>query len=751
VLSRYLERFRGSIEGGGQGCEALGGMPAEQGPRFRVGAVPPVAEGFTERSDTGGGIVDALVPGSAVALVPSPSQTSVKPNWLDSCGKTQIAAMIAESLWRSQAIDMLVWVSVIDRASVLSGFVEASVAATGIQPTGTAESVAIRFASWLGETRRPWLVVLDDLPETIDLDGLWPTGQAGRLLVTGAQAGIAADAGRGPRTQVIPVGLVSLREALNGLNERLSVNPAQRQGAIDLVETLGREPLALAQAAAVVASSNLTCRDYRDFFVGRREQQGTGSDESSAATTWIISLERAESLLPGGPVRFMLVLLALLDGHGIPGEIFSTRAVAEYLAGTGAPAATAADARWAWDVLLAMERTSLVSIHRDAGTRQGGGQPTVLINSVVQAAIRLEAPAQLQEAAAQAAAGALREVWPTDEPYAWTAASLRANAARLHDCATDVLWADGCHPLLLLAGRSLDEARMVGPAVEYWQDLAARCETKLPPGHLDTLVVAGQLAAAYLKAGQAEDAVQWYQRVLAERTRELAPGHPAIVAARVGLARALLMADAAGDAVIVMLRAVGECEQFRSDGHPDTLSARDELAAAYQAAGELAAARRLLARNLADRERLQGPLDPQTIATKDRLAAAALAEGRIKDAIGYYKRALSDREKLLGRAHPDTIETRANLAAAYQAAGRIPDATYLFEQCCADSEQALGLDHAVTLSRMFAMAQLYYAAGRVGDAVSVLRQTAVRCERTLPPGDPLTRTIRQSLINLGQA
>ena len=107
--------------------------------------------------------------------------------------------------------------------------------------------------------------------------------------------------------------------------------------------------------------------------------------------------------------------------------------------------------------------------------------------------------------------------------------------------------------------------------------------------------------------------------------------------------------------------------------------------------------------------------------------------------------------QVLGRVHPDTIATRADLAAAYAAAGRIPDAAYLTEQCCADSEQALGPDHAVTLARMYSMAQLYYTAGRVGDAVAVLRQTAIRCDRTLPPGDPLARNVRQSLINLGQA
>ena len=654
--------------------------------------------------------------------------------------------MIAESLWRSQAIDVLVWVSVIDRSAVLSTFVEASVAATGIQPAGTAESVAIRFVSWLGETRRPWLVVLDDLPETVDLEGLWPTGPAGRLLVTGARSGIV-DPGRGPRTQVVPIGMVSLREALNGLNERLSANPFQRQGGLDLIETLGCEPLALAQAGAVVASSNLTCRDYRDFFISRREQMWADSTEvPAAATTWTISMERAESLLSGAPVRLILVLLALLDGHGVPGEIFSTRAAAEYLAGSGAPPGTAADPKWAWDMLLAMERTSLVSINRDTanapavrdelrgpgGDQAGGTRPGTGARGARgrQRAARAVAD---RGGAAVGGGGPARE---------------RRPVARV---AADVLWAEGCPPLLLRAGRSLDEARMVGPAVEYWQDLATRCETKLPPGHPDTLIVAGKLAAAYLTAGRAEDAVQWYQRVLAERTRELAPGHPAIVATRIGLGRALILAGVAGDAVTVMLRAVAECEQFRNEGHPDTLGARDELAAAYQAAGDLAAARRLLARNLADRERLQGPRDPQAIATKDRLAAASLAEGKVKDAIGYYKRALSDREKVLGRAHPDTIATRANLAAAYLAAGRIPDATYLAEQVCADSEQALGPDHAVTLARMLSLAQVYYRAGRVGDAVAVLRQTAIRCELTLPPGDPLTRTVQQSLMNLGQS
>jgi tetratricopeptide (TPR) repeat protein len=718
-------------------------MPGEYGTwRFRVGEVPPLAEGYTDRPDTARGILDALVEGATLALVPGSAFAEGPSNWLGACGKTQIAVILAESLWRSGTVDALIWIPATSRESVLSAYVEASAAAFGIAPTGTAESVATRLVSWLATTDQRWLVVLDDLRDPAGLDGLWPEGASGRVLVTSSQSSLVSGR-RG--IQVTPVGFYSVREALNCLTERLSVNPAQRQGAIDLIEALGREPLALAQAASVVANSTLACRDYRDYFTRRRQQIGVAAGEvpSAAAVTWTLSLGQAESLLPGASVRLMLVLVSLLDGHGIPGAIFSTSAVAAYLGGAVTPFSSAVDSKQAWDALLAIERAGLVSVNRAVSP------PAILVNSVLQAAVRLAAPANVQEPAARAAASALLEIWPIEEPGPWTAASLRLNTASLHDAAPDVLWADGCHPLLLRVGRSLDNARLVGPAVEYWRDLSARCDTKLVPGHPDALVVAGHLAAAYLAARYADEAVHWYQRVLAERGRELAPGHPAIIAARVNLAKALVMAGEPVDAVTVLQRAVSECEQFRGPGHPDTLSARDELAVGHQAAGDIAAATKLLSRNLTDRERLQGPRDQETIATRDRLAAAFLAQGKSKDAISHYKRALADREKALGRDHPDTLATTANLAAAYRAAGRMPAATQLSEQCCADSERVLGADHTDTLARLTSLAHLYYAAGRIGDAIALLREIAVRCERVLPSGDPLTNAVQQSLMNIG--
>ena len=214
----------------------------------------------------------------------------------------------------------------------------------------------------------------------------------------------------------------------------------------------------------MVASSNLTCRDYRDLFIQRRDQIWTSADEipSAAMVTWILCLERAESLLPSPSVRLMLVFLALLDGHGIPGAVFGAQALIAYLGRAATPFSAAADPRQVWDVLLALERSGLIGINRDVTP------PTVLVSSALQVAIKLAAPAEVQEPAARAAASALLEVWPADESSPWAAASLRANAACLQDSALDSLWADGCHPLLLRVGRSLDEARLVGSAVEFW-------------------------------------------------------------------------------------------------------------------------------------------------------------------------------------------------------------------------------------------------------------------------------------------
>jgi tetratricopeptide (TPR) repeat protein len=702
----------------------------------RCGAVPALVDGFSARPETSPGLPAALVPGATVALVPGGAPADAKTGSQDSgCGKTQLAVYAAESLWQSGGMDLLVWVVATSRASVLSGLVAAA-AATGSDHVGDAESVAASFIEWLGRTSRPWLVVLDDLRRPADLDGLWPAGPAGRVLIT------TPDPQTIPGAVPLPVPVFSTREALGYLMGRLSVDPDQRLGAIDLVADLGCEPQALAQAGAVIARSGLSCRDYRDYYAQRRAQlaEAGGGQRSATAVTWTLSVEHAERLAPRGGVQYLLALASLLDGHGVPGTVFTTAAVCQYLAGGGA--GRAVDPNAAWAALLGLERAGLLSV--DAASTP----PTIRMTSTVQAAVRAATPRALLDQVATAAADALLEVWPAEEPQPWRATELRSCAASLRQAAGDLLLAGGCHPLLVRAGQSLDSARLTGPAVAYWRELAAASDRLGGSGSPVTLTVGSHLARALLTAGQAAEAVAWAQWVLAGRSRVLGPDDPGTIAARTALGRAFMATGQPDAAAKVLEAAAADCERVLGADHPDTLSAREELAGACRSAGKPGDAIQLYQHTLADRERIQGPRHPGTMTTRQRLADTYLAEGRVKDAISQLKRVLGDRERVLGPDHLDTVMARASLAAAHHAAGRMASALQLYEQACRGYARVLGDDDPKTLLSRANLAHAYYKAGRLSDAARLFRDTVERCERVLPPEDPLTQNARETLANI---
>src|SRR6185312_9556954 len=484
-----------------------------------------------------------------------------------------------------------------------------------------------------------WLVVLDDLRDATDLRGLWPSGPAGRLLITTANPE-ALSAGRRALTLTVPA--FSTREAMGYLSGRLGTDPEQRSGAIDLVRDLGCEPLALAQASAVIAGSGMTCRDYRQHFVQRQKQlaEAGRAEPSAAAVTWTFSAEYAEHLSPGVSIRSLVTLAALLDGHGADRD----------------PGAQAADPQRTWNAIGSLRQAGLLTVD------PSGTSPTVRIGPMIQAVIRAAVPADLYARAARAAADALLEVWPRDEPRSRLAADLRACAVSLRQAAGDVLWTEGrCHPLLLLAGQSMDSARLTGPAVAYWHELAADSERILGPSALETLVVTGCLGEALMTAGQATEAVPAFQRVLDGRADKLGPDHPGAIAAKVALGRALVATGRPGDAVPVLEEALAGSELVRGADHVDTLAAREEYAAAALAAGKTAEAVRSYRHALADRERIQGSQHPGAASASLGLAAAYLASGQAKNAIAQYKQVLANTEGALGPDHPDTLQVRHSL------------------------------------------------------------------------------------------
>jgi len=703
-----------------------------------AGTVPPLAEAFTVRADSAPGIEAMLVPGAVIALVPGDDSSGQPGSWSRSRGKTQLASWLAGSLQRSGGVDFLAWVNAASRASVLSGYAGAA-ARLGLDDGGDAESVAARFAVWLAGTARRWLLVLDDLRDPADLDSLWPCGPAGRVLITAVDAAVIPD---GLRPVTVPVPALSLRETMGYLFNRLSTDQDQRSGAYDLAEHLGGEPAALAQAGAVMADSGTGCRDYQHRFTQQRARlrAAGGGEPPPAAATWLLSADYAEDLLPGGGTWPLLVLAALLGSHGIPSAVFTAPATCKYLADTGAGYPPGPEQ--AWKAALALDRAGLVSIGP-------AGEPAVWAGTPLQAAARAAASPELLGLAVQAAADAVLEAWPKDQPRSGRAGQMRACAASLLRHAGDALWAGGsCHRVLLTAGQSMTAARLAGPAVAWWREIAGCCERLLGPDHPDTLVAAGQLADALLASGQAPDAVRCSRWVLDGRDRVLGPGHPAAIAARVSLGRALAASGETSEALTVLREAAGRSQRAHGPGDPGALADLDEYAAAFLAAGDTATAVRFCKQALAGREQQHGPDGSATLAAALRLAGACLADGRAKAAISQYKRVLAARENALGPDHPDTLAVRASLAAGYDTAGQIGEALREHQQACAGYERAFGPDHPGTLACKADLASAYYTAGQLGDAVTVLRDSIPRAEQALSPGDPVTRRLRQVLAGI---
>src|SRR5437016_4665802 len=218
-------------------------------------------------------------------------------------------------------------------------------------------------------------------------------GPSGRVLITTRNPAVARST---PDPLVFPIGVFSSHEALTYLMGRLSTDPDQRVGAVDLLDDLGREPLALAQASATIASSGLTCRDYRDLFARRKDQiaQALGGEPSAKAVTWTLSVEQADQLLPGRLAQPCLALAVLLDCHGIPGDLFSTPAACEFIGGHNN--GDAPDAKRSGGALRSLERTGLLTIDPASAAR------TVRVHPVVQAAARSATPQPMRHQAARA-------------------------------------------------------------------------------------------------------------------------------------------------------------------------------------------------------------------------------------------------------------------------------------------------------------------------------------------------------------
>jgi tetratricopeptide (TPR) repeat protein len=652
--------------------------PAAAGSPIVVGDIPQEPPGFQLRVD----LLDELDRAG-----PHPSVVRALTG-MRGVGKTQLAAAYARAKladrWR-----LVAWVNAKETGSLLAGLAAVADAAglTGSsgQNAGTDAGRTVRH--WLETDGDKCLLVFDNVTDPDVLLPFVPAGGAAQVLITSALRS-AANLGHSVGVEVF-----TGEEADAFLAGRTGLT--DRAGAAAVAAELGFLPLALAQAAAVIAGQYLSYETYldrlrslpvQDYLIRERGQPYP----HGVAESVVLSLEAVSSSERGDVCVAVLEMMAMLSTAGIRRELLYDAGKSGSLPspdGAGVPAAVV-------DALLAqlVERSLLtfsldrhtVSAHRlvmrvvrDGLIRQG--RQTEVWRAAA-AALRVRAQALAGAADRQAFRDIAQQVTAlgsVDVPHGELEVLLRLRSWALY--------------YLNELGDSAQQAIMLG------EPLIADLEREQGPDHPDTLVSRNSLAIAYRAAGRAAEAIPLDEQTLAVRERVLGPEHPDTLISRNNLAVTYQEAGRSAEAIRLHEQTLAARQEVLGADHPDTLQSRNNLAAAYRAAGRPAEAVRLHDQTLAARQELLGADHPDTLQSRNNLANTYLEAGRAAEAIPLHEQTLAAREKVLGADHPSTLQSRNNLAVAYRAAGDTPRAIELHEQTLAARERVLGPDHPDTV------------------------------------------------------
>ncbi|MEU1406809.1 tetratricopeptide repeat protein [Streptomyces sp. NPDC005728] len=703
--------FTGPVTGKGDHHHYYGARRAAAGWLHQVGVIPPRAGCFQTRAEVVR-LSEALTGGRAAVLVGQDTVRGQVLAGMGGVGKTQLAADYARTAWRAGELDVLVWITASNATAAASGYAQAAVELLGADPADR-ETAARAFLAWLepkaNATPCRWLVVLDDVTDPADLNGLWPpAGPHGRTLVTTRRQD-AALAGR-----LIKVGLFTEAESLAYLTSALGARnrhePDEQLSA--LAQDLGHLPLALSQAAAYLIDAGISAAAYRARLADRSASLADAAPEvlpdgqaQTAAAAWSLSVDRADSLRPVGLARPMLQLAAFLSPNGIPEAVLASAPALDHLTRHRKTpvSVTAAEAVGA---LRALDRLSLID-HTPATPHQA-----VRVHQLIQRAARDTLTPDQHDRLARTTASALTAAWPAIERDTELAQALRANATTLTRTAEDALYQPDAHAVLYLAGRSLGEAGQVTAATAHFHHLTETTGHRLGPDHLDTLAARHDHAYWRGEAGDPAGAAAAFEQLLADQLRVQGEDHPYTLATRNDLARWRGEAGDVAGAAAAFEQVLADQLRVQGEDHRHTLTARNNLAYCRGETGDAAGAVAAFEQLLADRVRVLGEDHPETLITRSNLAHWRGETGDAAGAVAAYEQLLADRLRVQGEDHPETLITRHNLAYRRGETGDAAGAVAAFEQLLADRLRVLGEDHPRTLATRNSLA---YWRGKAGE------------------------------------
>ena len=268
-----------------------------------VGEIPRAPLGFQPRTDLLAAL-DAPGPGSRVVVVHALTG-------LRGVGKTHLAAAYARAKlaerWR-----LVAWINAGDLGGILAGLAEVAAEIGVSQPDAESAARAVRRRLEIDGDR--CLLVFDNAVDPELVQPFIPATGAARVIITSNHLS-TANLGAG-----VSVDVFTKDEALAFLTER--TGSADTQGAGLVAAELGYLPLALAQAAAVIAAQHLGYATYLDRLRAMPVDEllrpvEAGQYPRGVAASVLLSLEGVRAGDDTGICAAVMALLTVLSAAGV--------------------------------------------------------------------------------------------------------------------------------------------------------------------------------------------------------------------------------------------------------------------------------------------------------------------------------------------------------------------------------------------------------------------------------------------------
>lgn len=417
---------------------------------------------------------------------------------------------------------------------------------------------------------RPWLLVLDNVPDASTARGLVPAGGDGHVLIT-SRAATHWPSGR----VLIAVEPLS-REASTDLLTSLSLD-SDRDAARMLAQELGGLPLALAQAGVYTRANRLSLATYARLYRTRCTELHTRGKPHDYPHTVTTTVQLAVNRLTT-PAQALLNILSLLAPDTIPvhrlltpqnpAEITLPDPVEPLLRPLLADELTrhsAVGELLAYALITPTQAASeMVTMHR-------------LVQTITRDRLNTENTTTEWVTAAHAL---LTEAFPVE-------------------------------PIEILSLLTRDDT-----ARTFFAELLPLQQRVLGEEHPLTLITHDNLAYWTGQSGDVAGARDLCARVLAVRTRVQGADHPDTLTTRYDLARWTGRAGDYATARDQFAELLPARERVLGTEHPDTLTTRHHRAYWTGLASDTAAARDQLAELLRVQEKVRGRVHPDTLGTR---------------------------------------------------------------------------------------------------------------------------------------